>query len=192
MFNLVIFASGGGTNAENLMNHFCGSDYCPVRAVFCNHPDAFVLQRAKSHGVPTFIFTKEELNSPEAENIVAKELDKYDADVVLLAGFLPKVPDFLVNRFKDRMINIHPSLIPKYCGKGMHGDRVHEAVVATHETETGITIHLVDSQYDHGRILFQAKCPVAPTDTAEDVAAKIHVREQRHFPDVILNYLNTL
>jgi len=188
----VIFASGGGTNAENLMNHFCGSDHCPVRAVFCNHPDAFVLQRAKSHGVPTFIFTKEELNAPEAENKIAKELDKYDADVVLLAGFLPKVPDFLVNRFKDRMINIHPSLIPKYCGKGMHGDHVHEAVVANHETETGITIHLVDSQYDHGRILFQAKCPVAPTDTAEDVAAKIHDLEQRHFPDVVLNYLNTL
>jgi phosphoribosylglycinamide formyltransferase-1 len=192
MFNIVIFASGGGTNAENLMTSFEGNDLCNVKAVFCNHPDAFVVQRAKNHGIPAFVFTKDELNSPAADNVVAKELDKYGADVVLLAGFLPKVPDFLVERFKDRMINIHPSLIPKYCGKGMHGDHVHEAVVANHETETGITIHLVDTQYDHGRILFQAKCPVSPTDTAEDVAAKIHTLEQAHFPHVVLEYLRTL
>jgi phosphoribosylglycinamide formyltransferase-1 len=192
MYNIVIFASGGGTNAENLMTHYAKSDICNVRAIFCNKPDAFVLKRAENHGIPSFVFSKEELKAPENGNKVLKELDRYSADVILLAGFLPKVPDFLVDRFEGKIINIHPSLIPKYCGKGMYGEHVHEAVVANHETESGITIHLVDKRYDHGRILFQARCSVKPEDTAAEVAGKIHVLEQTYFPDVVINYLKSL
>lgn len=192
MYEIVIFASGGGTNAENLINCFAESTIGRIRAVFCNKPDAYVLKRAESHGIPSFIFTREDLNAPEEGNVVAAGLDKYSADVILLAGFLPKVPDFLVERFRDRIINIHPALIPKYCGKGMYGHHVHEAVVANREKESGITVHLVDNRYDHGRILFQARCTVAPEDTAGDVAAKIHVLEQAYFPRVVADYLKSL
>ena len=115
-----------------------------------------------------------------------------DCDYIILAGFLPKVPTYLIERFPKRIINIHPALLPKYGGKGMHGMHVHEAVVAAGEVETGITIHLVDEQYDHGKTLFQAKCEVLPCDTALDVAAKIHLLEQEHFPEVVDGYLSNL
>ena len=188
MKNLVIFASGSGTNAENIIKYFADSSQLRVAAVFCNRPDAFVLQRAARLGVPCEVFNKDDLWGGK----VAQLLDRYDAWALILAGFLMMVPPAIVQAYSGRIINIHPALLPKYGGKGMHGMHVHEAVVAAGEAESGITIHLVDEQYDHGRILFQAHCDVLPCDTAMDVAAKIHLLEQEHFPEVIDDYLTTL
>ena len=188
MKNLVIFASGSGTNAENLIKYFANSKDFNIAAVFCNRPDAFVLQRAARLDVPTEVFCKADLESGR----VAGMLLKYDAWALILAGFLMMVPEEIVRTYSGRIINIHPALLPKYGGRGMHGMHVHEAVVAAGEQESGITIHLVDEQYDHGKTLFQAKCDVLPCDTAMDVAAKIHLLEQEHFPEVVDGYLSNL
>ena len=188
MKNLIVFASGSGTNAENLINYFKGSSEFCVAAVFCNQPDAFVLQRAARLGVPAEVFNKADLTGGR----VAGLLEKYDAWAIILAGFLMMVPADIIKAYPGRIINIHPALLPKYGGKGMHGMHVHEAVVAAGEPETGITIHLVDEQYDHGKTLFQARCEVLPCDTALDVAAKIHLLEQEHFPEVVDGYLGNL
>ena len=194
MRNLAIFASGSGTNAENLIKYFSGSkDYC-VAVVLCNKPDAFVLQRAEKLGVPSVVFDKSQLVCGEGftedgKPSVMAILQQYDAFALILAGFLMKIPSHLIDAWPRRIINIHPALLPKYGGKGMHGMHVHEAVVAAKEVESGITIHLVDEQYDHGKTLFQAKCEVLPCDTALDVAAKIHLLEQAHFPEVVDDYL---
>ena len=188
MKNLVIFASGSGTNAENLIKYFANSEEFRVAAVFCNKPDAPVLQRAGRLGVPTVVFDKDDLWGGH----VAELLGSYDAWALILAGFLMLVPPDIVQAYRGRIINIHPALMPKYCGKGMHGMHVHEAVVAAGEPETGITIHLVDEQFDHGKIIFQAHCEVLPCDTALDVAAKVHRLEQEHFPEVVEGYLSNL
>lgn len=188
MKNIIIFASGSGTNAENLIDYFKDSPQLRIAAVFCNRPDAFVLQRAARLGVPAEVFTKVDLWGGRVTSL----LEKYDAWALILAGFLMMVPPAIVQAYPGRIINIHPALLPKYGGKGMHGMHVHEAVVAAGEAETGITIHLVDEQYDHGRTLFQARCEVLPCDTALDVAAKIHLLEQEHFPEVVDGYLSTL
>ena len=185
MINLVVFASGSGSNAENLINYFKESPYMRVVAVFCNRPDALVLQRAARLGVPAEVFNREDLWGGR----VAQLLERYNAYAIILAGFLMMVPPDIVKAYQGRIINIHPALMPKFCGKGMHGMHVHEAVVAAGEPETGITIHLVDEEYDHGKILFQARCEVMPCDTALDVAAKIHLLEQEHFPEVVEGYL---
>lgn len=188
MKNIVIFASGSGTNAENLIKYFAGSQDFKIAAVFCNKPDAMVLQRAERLGVPAEVFCKADLEGGR----VASLLQQYDAWALILAGFLMMVPSDIVNAYPGRIINIHPALLPAYGGKGMHGMHVHEAVVAAKERETGITIHLVDEQYDHGKTLFQARCEVLPCDTAKDVAAKIHLLEQAHFPEVVDDYLSNL
>ncbi|MBQ9584170.1 MAG: phosphoribosylglycinamide formyltransferase [Bacteroidales bacterium] len=188
MKNIIIFASGSGTNAENLIDYFKDSPQLRIAAVFCNRPDAFVLQRAARLGVPAEVFTKDDLWGGRVTSL----LEKYDAWALILAGFLMMVPPAIVQAYPGRIINIHPALLPKYGGKGMHGMHVHEAVVAAGEAETGITIHLVDEQYDHGRTLFQARCEVLPCDTALDIAAKIHLLEQEHFPEVVDGYLSTL
>ena len=188
MKNLVIFASGSGTNAENLIKYFANSDQFRIAAVFCNKPDAFVLERAARLEVPAEVFNRKDLWEGRVEQL----LKDYDAWALILAGFLMMVPPQIVEAYPGRIINIHPALLPKYGGKGMHGMHVHEAVVAAGEVETGITIHLVDEQYDHGKTLFQAKCEVLPCDTAMDVAAKIHLLEQEHFPEVVDGYLSNL
>ncbi len=188
MKNLVIFASGSGTNAENLIKYFAKNEDLRVAAVFCNKPDAFVLERAARLDVPTEVFNRKDLWEGRVEQL----LKDYDAWALILAGFLMMVPPQIVEAYPGRIINIHPALLPKYGGKGMHGMHVHEAVVAAGEVETGITIHLVDEQYDHGKTLFQAKCEVLPCDTALDVAAKIHLLEQEHFPEVVDGYLSNL
>ena len=180
MRNLAIFASGSGTNAENLIQYFSGREDYRVAVVLCNKPDAFVLQRAQRLGVPSVVFDKSQLlcsedTTPEGKPSVVSILKEYDAFALILAGFLMKIPSHLIDAWPRRIINIHPALLPKYGGKGMHGMHVHEAVVAAKEVESGITIHLVDEQYDHGKTLFQAKCEVLPCDTAHDVAAKIHL-----------------
>lgn len=188
MKNIVIFASGSGTNAENLIKYFAGSQDFKIAAVFCNRPDAMVLQRAARLGVAAEVFCKADLEGGR----VASLLRQYDAWALILAGFLMMVPSDIVHAYPGRIINIHPALLPAYGGKGMHGMHVHEAVVAAGERETGITIHLVDEQYDHGKTLFQARCEVLPCDTAKDVAAKIHLLEQAHFPEVVDDYLSNL
>ncbi|MCR5828009.1 MAG: phosphoribosylglycinamide formyltransferase [Bacteroidales bacterium] len=195
MRNLAIFASGSGTNAENLIQYFSGREDYRVAVVLCNKPDAFVLQRAQRLGVPSVVFDKSQLLcsealTPEGKPSVVSILKEYDAFALILAGFLMKIPSHLIDAWPRRIINIHPALLPKYGGKGMHGMHVHEAVVAAKEVESGITIHLVDEQYDHGKTLFQAKCEVLPCDTAHDVAAKIHLLEQAHFPEVVDDYLS--
>ena len=153
MKNLVIFASGSGTNAENLIKYFANSDQFRIAAVFCNKPDAFVLERAARLEVPAEVFNRKDLWEGRVEQL----LKDYDAWALILAGFLMMVPPQIVEAYPGRIINIHPALLPKYGGKGMHGMHVHEAVVAAGEVETGITIHLVDEQYDHGKKLFQTK-----------------------------------
>ena len=188
MNNLIVFASGSGTNAENLINYFKDSPEFRVAAVFCNRPDAFVLQRAERLGVPAEIFNRDDLWGGKVTRLLAE----YDAYAIILAGFLMLLPPEIVKAYQGKIINIHPALMPKFCGKGMHGMHVHEAVVSAGEVETGITIHLVDEQYDHGKTIFQAKCEVLPCDTALDVAAKIHRLEQEHFPEVVEGYLSHL
>ena len=187
MHRIVIFASGSGTNAENIIRHFKTSDSARVSWVLCNKPDAGVLKRARDLGIPTRVFSKKELFSSDFIDFVRKE-----ADLVVLAGFLLKIPEELTRSFPGTMINIHPALLPKYGGKGMYGMNVHRAVVANKEKESGITIHLVNENYDEGAIIFQKKVLLDETDTPEDVAAKIHELEQENFPSVIEQLLNRL
>ncbi|WP_258102706.1 phosphoribosylglycinamide formyltransferase [Marinoscillum sp. MHG1-6] len=183
--NIAIFASGSGSNAERIIKEFEGTLLKPC-VVFCNKPNAFVLERSKKLGVPAVVFNREEFSS---ENFLDK-LSAFKIDFIVLAGFLWKVPEYLIKAYPNKIINIHPALLPKYGGKGMYGSHVHEAVVANGEQETGITIHLVNENYDEGRHIFQAKCPVTPNDTPETVASKIHELEYEHFPAVIAQYIS--
>ena len=183
---LIIFASGNGSNAQNIIKYFKNNLNIEVQAVFCNKPNAKVLDKAKAESVDTFVFNKSELQNRE---VVLAKLQDLSPDLIVLAGFLLKIPDFIISSFEQKIINIHPALLPKYGGKGMYGMHVHEAVVNDKETETGITIHYVNEHYDEGAIIFQAKCEVLGTDTAEDVAEKIHELEMEHFPKVTENTL---
>ncbi|QEC71960.1 phosphoribosylglycinamide formyltransferase [Arachidicoccus ginsenosidivorans] len=184
--NMAIFASGAGSNAEKIMEHFKNHPIVAVKLVLSSKKNAGVLQKAEKFGVDTIILDK---NNFFDTNIYVKELQAKDIDIIILAGFLWKVPSNLVAAFQNRIINIHPALLPKYGGKGMYGHFVHEAVIQAKEKESGITIHLVDEAYDHGKHLFQAKCAVAPTDTPDDLAGKIHILEHQYFPTVIDNYI---
>lgn len=177
--NLAILASGSGTNAENIINYFSEHPGIQVKEVLSNKVDAYVHERAKKLGVPSHTFSKAEFN----DTSFIKRL--VDIDYIILAGFLWLIPEYLIKAFPNKIINIHPALLPKYGGKGMYGLKVHEAVVANHEKESGITIHLVNKEYDKGKILFQAKCEVTDRDTAESVANKIHELEYQYFPSQI-------
>ena len=196
MKHVAIFASGSGTNAQNLIEYFNYgknrsnkiSPDTKVEVVICNKPGAYVLTRAEKLGVPTAVLNKEELtNSTER---LFELLKQYSIDYIILAGYLLKIPAELIEMYPDKIINIHPALLPAYGGKGMYGHHVHEAVVAAKEKESGITIHLVDEKYDNGKILFQAKCEITQTDTPDDVAEKIHHLEQANFPRVVDEYIN--
>ena len=182
MKRIVIFASGSGTNAENLIKYFRDNGNVSVIQVLTNNPHAKVLERCKTLQVSALSFNKIALTKT---NDVLNILKASNPDLIVLAGFLWKFPEFILNEYQNKVINVHPALLPKYGGKGMYGMHVHEAVVANNETETGITIHYVNEHYDEGAIIFQAKCVVAPTDTAEDVAAKIHELEMEHFPKIV-------
>ena len=185
MKNIAIFASGNGTNAENIIQFFNdGSHNAKVNLVICNREGAGVIERTARLGVDCIVLSKAQINDPD---IILPLLDKYNTDLIILAGFLLLVPGFLVDRYENRIVNIHPALLPNYGGKGMYGHHVHEAVVAAREKETGITIHYVNGQYDSGDTIFQAKVALTPDDTVEDVEAKIHVLEQAHFPQVIFD-----
>lgn len=184
--NIAIFASGSGTNAENIIRYFQGNDSIKVRIILSNKKDAYVLERAHRFGVPCEVFPKSDW---EVGDPVLKVLAEYKIDFIVLAGFLLRIPDPILHAYSENIINIHPALLPKFGGKGMYGDRVHQAVIDAGETESGITIHYINERYDEGSVLFQAKCPVAPTDTAEDVAKKVHALEYQWFPKVIENIL---
>ncbi|WP_425638074.1 phosphoribosylglycinamide formyltransferase [Algoriphagus yeomjeoni] len=181
MKRLAILASGSGSNAEKIMEHFQNSEIAEIALVASNKADAFVLERAKKFDVPTFTFSRKEMDA----GVLLKKLNAENIEWVILAGFLLKIPVDLTRAFPDRMVNIHPALLPKYGGKGMYGSFVHEAVKAAGETETGITIHLVNENYDEGRIVFQASTPLTSEDTPDSIAEKVHALEHKHFPEVI-------
>lgn len=178
---IALFASGSGTNVENIANYFRGHDTIEIGLILSNNPDAFVLERAKKLDLPHGTFTREDFNG----NKVLDQLQANEIDFVVLAGFLWLVPENLIKAYPDKIINIHPALLPKYGGKGMYGDKVHEAVVAACEKESGISIHYVNEKYDEGNIIYQEKCPVDINDTPEQVAEKVHQLEYAHYPKVI-------
>jgi phosphoribosylglycinamide formyltransferase-1 len=181
MIKIVIFASGSGTNAENIIRYFQATKSASVEAVFTNKADAQVIQRAEKYQVPSQVFTKNDLEAGK----VLQEINAIQPDLIVLAGFLLKFPQSIVAEYPDKIINIHPALLPKYGGKGMYGMHVHHAVVENKESKTGITIHYVNENYDEGNIIFQKEVTVLISDTPEVVAAKIHELEQDHFPVVI-------
>lgn len=185
MKKIAILASGSGTNAEEIMKYFQQSPKGKVVVVASNKKDAFVLERAKKFQVPTFTFNKTSLESDE----LVQKLKDYKVDFLVLAGFLLKIPTNLIQAFPDKIINIHPALLPKYGGKGMYGAKVHEAVKEAADQETGITIHLVNENYDEGKIIFQAAVPILPDDSAETIAKKVHQLEYKYFPNVIESLL---
>ncbi len=181
MKKIAIFASGSGSNAENIINYFRDNKDIAFPVIICNKVDAFVHERAKKLNIPSFTFKKSEFENGEVLTLLKKE----NIDLIILAGFLLKVPGNILKAYPQHIINIHPALLPKFGGKGMYGMHVHEAVVAEGEKETGITIHYVNENYDEGQIIFQAKCEVTPTDTPDMVAEKIHALEYEYFPKII-------
>ncbi len=182
MKKIVIFASGSGTNAQAILDHFEDSDQVQVSLILSNNPHAGVLERAKKSQVEGLSFNKFAFAKAGS---IHKLLLQLQPDLIILAGFLWKIPDFLVREFPDKIINIHPALLPKYGGKGMYGAHVHEAVVANNETESGITIHYVNEHYDEGAIIKQVSCKVEKDDSPADVARKIHKLEHQNFPITI-------
>jgi phosphoribosylglycinamide formyltransferase 1 len=187
MKKIAIFASGSGSNAENIVQYFQGRENLNIECIYSNKADAYVLERARKYLISTRIFSYNEFYS--TDNIL-NELRDRGVDLIVLAGFLWLVPQNLIDNFT--IINIHPALLPKYGGKGMYGQKVHEAVIANKEIESGITIHYVDNRYDEGKIIFQAKCEVLPDDTPDDVAHKVHQLEYQYFPSVIEKVLLAL
>ncbi len=179
---ILIFASGSGTNAEQIIRHFSPMTNVKVAGVYTNNPSAFVIERAKELNVSTFVFSREQLNDP---NALLAELKDKNPNLIVLAGFLWKIPPHIVDAFPDKIINIHPSLLPKFGGKGMFGRHVHQAVIDAKERESGISIHYVNSQYDEGAIIFQSKTTVDPQETPESLAQKIHKLEHKHFSEQI-------
>jgi phosphoribosylglycinamide formyltransferase-1 len=185
-----IFASGSGTNARELIHYFkTHSTYGTVALIVCNRPKAGVLDVAHQQQVPAVVINKAQLLD---ESYLLATLSQYQVNGIVLAGFLLKIPPFLVEAFPERIVNIHPALLPKYGGKGMYGHYVHQAVINNRERESGITIHLVNNQYDEGPVLFQEKCPVVAGDTPETLAKKIQALEWQHFGPVVARYFEKL
>lgn len=180
--NIAVFVSGNGTNCENIIRYFKGRDNICVKLVLSNKPDAYALTRASRLGVQTKVMTRAEIND---ESVLLPVLRANAIDFIVLAGFMLMIPDFLIADYEHRIVNIHPSLLPKFGGKGMYGRYVHEAVKEAGEAETGITIHYVSGVCDGGEIIAQFKTAVSPSDTVEDIEAKVHGLEQKHFPEVI-------
>lgn len=182
MKNIAIFASGSGSNAENIVNYFEGSEVAKISLIVCNKADAYVFERARRLGIPSRLVTRKEMGNQEAVMALMKE---FQIDFIVLAGYLVLVPKYLVDAYPRAIVNIHPALIPLHCGKGMYGGRVHEDVIRCGDKESGITIHYVNEFFDNGDIIFQATCPVEPGDDAHAVATKVHQLEYAHFPRVI-------
>ena len=188
MKQIAIFASGTGTNAARIIDHFRHHATIKISLIVCNKPGAGVLSIAEKEQIPTILLEKEQFFRGDA---YVKELQDRKIDFLVLAGFLWKIPAALVKAYGGHILNIHPALLPKYGGKGMYGHYVHEAVIAAREKETGITIHYVDEWYDHGQVVFQASFPIEETDTPESVARKVHTLEHEHFPRVIEQVINS-
>lgn len=182
MRNIAIFASGSGTNAENIIKYFSNRNSARVTLILSNKREAYVLKRAATLGIKSFFFDRTDLY--EKENVL-DYLSAYRIDFIVLAGFIWLIPENILNLYDRRIINIHPALLPRYGGKGMYGERVHEAVIGNHEKESGITIHFVNKVYDDGDIIFQARCNIEPWETPESLAKKIHALEYEYFPEKI-------
>lgn len=179
---IAIFGSGSGTNAENIIRYFKSSRLAEVVLVLSNKTDAYILERAKIHNIPGVVCVKNDFQN--VDNLFPL-LEKYQVDFVVLAGFLLQIPAALIHRYPNKIINIHPALLPKFGGKGMYGNKVHEAVLAAGEKESGITIHYIDEHYDSGSIISQITCEVMPTDTPQSLAERVHELEYKYFPKVI-------
>jgi len=188
MKNIAIFASGNGSNAEKIIRYFQNHPDTRVTLVLSNNKNAFVIERAKNLGVETVTFSKEQFYKT---NEILEILNQNNTDLIVLAGFLWLIPGNLLQNFPKRIINIHPALLPKYGGKGMYGEKVHESVIKDGEVESGITIHFVNEFYDEGQIIFQARCLVEPSETIDSLAIKIHALEHEYFPAVVDNVLKT-
>jgi len=185
---LAIFASGSGSNAEKIAEHFANHAEIEVSLILSNNPQAGVIARARRLHIPVILFDRKTFYETHK---VVEILQNEHIDLVVLAGFMMLIPEAMVHAFPNKIVNIHPALLPKYGGKGMYGHFVHEAVVTAKEPASGISIHYVNEQYDEGAIIFQATCPVAPTDTPEDVAAKVQVLEHKYYPEVVEKLLQT-
>lgn len=180
--NIAVFASGTGSNTQKIIEYFKGHPQIKISMVACNKPGAGVINIAEKANIPTLMLEKEKFFHG---NAYVGELKEREIDFIVLAGFLWKIPTTLIKAYPQKMINIHPALLPKFGGKGMYGHFVHEAVIAAGEKESGITVHFVDEQYDHGKTIFQATCKIADNETPESLAQKIHLLEHAHFAKVI-------
>src|SRR6218665_143574 len=181
MKKIVLFASGSGTNVENIVKYFKDSAVVEIVAVISNKPEAKVLERAANHQVPAFVFLKDDFSTDKVLN----KIQEIKPDLIVLAGFLIKFPSNIISLYPNKIINIHPALLPKYGGKGMYGMNVHKAILENNETETGISIHYVDEHYDNGDMIFQHKVSIIDCKTPEEIAQKVHELEHKHFPKVI-------
>lgn len=181
---IAVFASGSGTNAEKIFQYFEGRDEVEVSLLCCNKPGAFVLERAVRFGIKSFVFSRDEFYD---STLVVDRLKAAEIDLIVLAGFMWLVPTYLVADFEDRIINIHPALLPKFGGKGMYGMHVHNAVKEAGESESGITIHFVNNRYDEGNIIEQFACQLSSSDSPEDIAKKVLKLEHENYPKVIDN-----
>lgn len=181
---IAVFASGSGTNAEKIFQHFKGHKHAEVSLLCCNKPGAYVLERAQRLGITSHVFSRDEFYN---STVVSDRLKAEGIDLIVLAGFMWLVPDYMVADFENRIINIHPALLPKFGGKGMYGMHVHNAVKQAGETESGITIHFVNNHYDEGNIIEQFTCHLTPSDTPEDIARKVQKLEHENYPKVIDN-----
>lgn len=185
--SIAIFASGSGSNAEQIIQHFKDHPLAEVSLILSNKPDAYVLTRAQQHGIPNFCLSQQQFRDPDHLLTI---LAKYDVDLIALAGYLQLIPEFLIQSFPKRILNIHPALLPKYGGKGMYGPRVHQAVFDNYEKESGITIHYVDAAYDEGQIIFQEKVILASADTPDVIAKKVLELEHKNYAPIIEQVLS--
>ena len=195
--NIVVLASGSGTNAENIINFSkLDTSVFNVVSVMCNKADAYVLTRAKNHNIPSIVFGSKELKENRltvngTEMTFSDYLKEEKIEYIILAGFLLKIPTYLIEEYKGKILNIHPALLPNYGGKGMYGEHVHQAVIAAKEKKSGITIHIADEHYDHGQTIHQSECEISPEDTPETLAQKIHELESI-YPTIINNFIKSI
>lgn len=187
MKKIILFASGNGTNVENIIQYFISKTNIAIVGIFSNNPNAKVLVKAKKHAIPTVVFNKEELSN----GFVLNSINKSNPDLIVLAGFLLKFPEQIIDAYQQKVINIHPALLPKYGGKGMYGMNVHKSVFENNEVETGITIHYVNKNYDEGSIIFQEKVNIVTCYTPDEIAEKVQKLEHNYFPQVIEKLLTS-
>lgn len=186
MTNIAILGSGNGSNAQRICEYFHGHADIAAKCIIYNRKDAFIAQRATNMGIPSYYFTKQDFSHPSE---ILELLRQQDIDYIILAGFLLLLPIEILEAYPDRILNIHPSLLPKHGGAGMFGDKVHQAAIDCGDTESGITIHLVDQHYDQGKIIFQAQCPILEGDTAATLAQRVHQLEYQHYPQTIERFI---